>query len=870
MFKKKPRRNFRQRKQSSSEDEDLPENGGEGDEPEEAKPVINKPPKAAQSRGISCSSKREATPPQADSSDGEAAAEALQVTEDRAEGDKDGTKTTKSSILSFTDDKEAEESTFKLKRSSDKAVLFQVRKKEAPPAKTSLSKASGGGGAPSSVSPRHDDSSEASPYSQHGDDNNDDDDDISSNEDDSDSDGGYAISAASGSNSDSSCSATKPTVIPKAEEIHAARRQRRAARAQKEFIPLGRDGRSSAGSTPDHYSRDDEEDRVENDDDAEPDDHERRIEFAPRMKSIRERIAEKLGGSDGSLSGTDEEEQELWEQTQIGKGVKRRPGEQSPSGSESSSYSSSRPERGGHKKRSTDAKIPKTLPPVSVSVVKKRITKKLDSLREVYRARQAELRRMEGDAENAKCSLELLEESSSEGQLSFYRTMILYIHNLVECLQEKIVEINALELEMHTLLSDQMEALLAQRRKRIKEEADRLQQLSYNTEEQAASSAQGTDIQCEMDSAINPEEDFYFPEDAEPSAEEVEQLQKRIADIQSRSQAVFADVQDDFCDVKKILSRFEEWRRSYSESYHNAYISLCLPKLLNPIIRHQLLMWNPLKDVGGEFENLPWFTAVETFCHGHGHEELEHTDRQTLSNVVEKTLLPKMTSYVELVWDPLSHQQSTCLSAVCHRLKDDYSIFEGEQSKPVKGFIEAVVRRLRSCVDEDVFIPLYPKKLLEDRLSPQRRFRDEQFWMAVKLLRNMGKWDLLLPESVLKELMLDKLLNRYLMITLSSETLSSSVVSAHREIAGCLPGSWFEGESICLPQLQNFRNNIVQKVHSLCKQQPLKAPGTRSAVVEELTVLSRLRYYDSIMALTGKYHFEDVVYSHQLLNRERE
>lgn len=35
-----------------------------------------------------------------------------------------------------------------------------------------------------------------------------------------------------------------------------------------------------------------------------------------------------LGGSEGSVSGTDEEEQELWEETQIGKGVKRQPGEQ--------------------------------------------------------------------------------------------------------------------------------------------------------------------------------------------------------------------------------------------------------------------------------------------------------------------------------------------------------------------------------------------------------------------------------------------------------------------------------------------------------------------------------------------------------------
>lgn len=68
-----------------------------------------------------------------------------------------------------------------------------------------------------------------------------------------------------------------------------------------------------------------------------------------------------------------------------------------------------------------------------------------------------------------------------------------------------------------------------------------------------------------------------------------------VDEILSRSQALFSDVQDEFCDVKKILSRFEEWRGSYSDSYHSAYISLCLPKLLNPIIRHQLLAWNPLK-----------------------------------------------------------------------------------------------------------------------------------------------------------------------------------------------------------------------------------------------------------------------------------
>lgn len=87
--------------------------------------------------------------------------------------------------------------------------------------------------------------------------------------------------------------------IPSAEEIKAARRQRRTARTQKEFISMRGDGQSSAGSTPDHYSREDEDDRVDgDDDDDEPDDHEKRIEFAPRLKSIRERIVEKLGMSE--------------------------------------------------------------------------------------------------------------------------------------------------------------------------------------------------------------------------------------------------------------------------------------------------------------------------------------------------------------------------------------------------------------------------------------------------------------------------------------------------------------------------------------------------------------------------------------------
>lgn len=501
------------------------------------------------------------------------------------------------------------------------------------------------------------------------------------------------------------------------------------------------------------------------------------------------------------------------------------------------------------------------LPSISVSMIKKRITVKLDSLKEVHRARQAEYRQMEGDIENARCSAENLEESSSETELRFYRDMTLYTHNLVECLREKIVEINSLELEVHMLLSDQMEAQFSQRRQKVKEQAEHLQQLSYKTDEQAGN---GKEIIDDPAPSVKIEEHFYMPEDIQPSPEEEELCRKQIEEILLRSKTVFSDVKDDFYDVKKILSRFEEWRGSFSDSYHNAYISLCLPKLLHPIIRHQLLSWNPLKDTSEDFENMPWFTALETFCHGHGHEELEHTDRQSLTNVIEKTLFPKLTAYVEMLWDPVSLHQTVRLTDVCHKLKEDYSIFEGEPSKPVKAFIDAVANRLRDYVDEDIFIPIYPKRLLEDFSTPQCRFRDQQFRTAVKLLCIMGKWDLVLPEFVLKELMLDKLLNRYIMIALSNCT--QNTIEVCKKITESLPTSWCSEENTCLPRLQTFRNYLVQMVHSFCKEQSPKEPSTKSTVIEVLKILSRIRCYDSIMAIAQKYHYEDAIYAHQLLN----
>lgn len=65
--------------------------------------------------------------------------------------------------------------------------------------------------------------------------------------------------------------------------------------------------------------------------------------------------------------------------------------------------------------------------------------------------------------------------------------------------------------------------------------------------------------------------------------------------IVAESKKVFEDVIEDFHSLDYIKCHFEVWRRDYAECYREAYIGLCLPKLFNPLVRLELIAWNPLE-----------------------------------------------------------------------------------------------------------------------------------------------------------------------------------------------------------------------------------------------------------------------------------
>ncbi|XP_035256505.1 GC-rich sequence DNA-binding factor 2 isoform X1 [Anguilla anguilla] len=739
MFSKKPRRNFRTRRDESSEEEEQKTNEGEENSIKPA-PVLRRS-KLPQSRGISCSSKPEVA-----------------------------TDETKSQTT-------AEDSNDKNKAVTDGELFQRAEKKE------------------------------------------------------------------NLKNDALNSSDVKEGGIPDAKLIRAALRRRREARARKDYIPLARE-REGSHSSEEESERDGADD--DDDDDDEDDDHERRIQFAPKIKTLRERVAEEMGGSDSEEDGTDsqeDEDQTMWEEQQIRKGVRV--------------YKHSSQDTVRQKKKYN---IPESLPQISIDVIKKRVSAKLETLRQVSRRSVMDLQRVQLDMDSAKATLEQLESGSSHEQHRFYKGMGLYTQNLLECLGEKVVEINAVELDMHTLLIDQAEVLLSRRRESVREVSTRLQLLAYGTD--PSDNGHGDKAQLEVreqsQSCETADAEYEnLPADDEPLPEEAAELCRKRDEILTKAENIFADVHKEFSDVKNILCKFNEWRFLFSESYDNAYISLCIPKLLAPLVRQQLIGWNPLNPDCKDIEAFPWYSAVEDFCLRKGCNEAENTDISVLKSIIEKSILPKIQGFVELIWDPLSTGQSQCLAGLCRTLLDDYKMLSGEQSKPVKALLEAVAVRLRSAVDVDVFIPLYPKRFLDDASSPQFQFRDKQFYSAVKLLYNITLWHGLVPEDVLIELGLTKLLSRYLMITLRSAPCERHSVEKCKKVAVCFPKSWFDdvdaGASI--PELRMFSEHLHQTAHALCKKNPLTAI-TREIVTDLLILLRNMKALDSVTDIVETYHFE--------------
>jgi GC-rich sequence DNA-binding factor len=71
--------------------------------------------------------------------------------------------------------------------------------------------------------------------------------------------------------------------------------------------------------------------------------------------------------------------------------------------------------------------------------------------------------------------------------------------------------------------------------------------------------------------------------------------QPNLDSVLEQAKTVLIDTADEFCKVEHIVNHFADWCTADEKSFEDAYISLCIPKLISPFIRLDLLGWDPLR-----------------------------------------------------------------------------------------------------------------------------------------------------------------------------------------------------------------------------------------------------------------------------------
>ncbi|XP_069350500.1 intron Large complex component GCFC2 isoform X2 [Eulemur rufifrons] len=596
--------------------------------------------------------------------------------------------------------------------------------------------------------------------------------------------------------------------IPDAAFIQAARRKRELARAQGDYISLD-------------------------------------VKHPTTISASRNETSEE---------SQEDESQDIWEHQQMKKAVKII--EERDIGIPRSSRSQT--------VRKFDTSI--SFSPVNLEIIKKQLNTRLTLLQDTHRSHLREYEKCMQDVKSSQSTIQHLESSSNHTlNYKFYKSMKIYVENVIDCLNEKIISIQEIESSMHALLLKQAMTFMKRRQDELKHESTYLQQLSCK-EETSTNGSLAVDEktqwileeiesrrtqrrQARVLSGICNHQEGTSSDD-ELSSAEMTDFQKSQDAIVQNQKKVFEDVHHDFCNIQNILLKFQQWREKFPDSYYEAFISLCIPKLLNPLVRLQLIHWNPLKLDSIDLKQMPWFTSVEEFMEDSKKED--SSDKKILSAVINKTVIPRLTDFVEFIWDPLSTSQTTSLITHCRVILEEHSTYENEVSKSKQDLFKSIVSRMKKAIEDDVFIPLYPKSAIENKTSPHSKFQERQFWSGLKLFSNILLWNGLLPDDTLRELGLVKLLNRYLIIALQNAIPGPDAVKKCKQIAACLPEKWFENSAMrtSIPQLENFIQFLLQSAHKLSRSE------FRDEVKEIILILVKIKALNQAESFIEEYHLD--------------
>ncbi|CAI5462014.1 unnamed protein product, partial [Closterium sp. Yama58-4] len=284
-------------------------------------------------------------------------------------------------------------------------------------------------------------------------------------------------------------------------------------------------------------------------------------------------------------------------------------------------------------------------------------------------------------------------------------------------------------------------------------------------------------------------------------------LQKRSGrqEILTAADAVFADAAEEYSRIERVKERMERWKQQHPAAYRDAYASMSAPALFAPLVRLELLRWDPLFG-GGAFDSMHWYSVL--FDYGlptDGSEPApDDPDTNLVPRLVEKVGLPILHHALQHCWDPLDRAATNRAATAV----EEVLVYVEAGAPAVVEMVKAVEGRMESAVAE-MQLPAWPPPILAACPSAAR-FAAQRFGQALRLIHNLGRMRDVVSQQLLDRLVLQSLLANQLLPHLRAlaPVLHDAVPRTERLVCVLCDGKWAgTGSGSALPPSAEPRNS---------------------------------------------------------------
>lgn len=381
-----------------------------------------------------------------------------------------------------------------------------------------------------------------------------------------------------------------------------------------------------------------------------------------------------------------------------------------------------------HKSRRTENQSTKLVALKTPEEIIASMMKRYDEIKALHDKHKIELTQLDDNVELLEAQKESCEKKTKDlaDRHEFYQQIRGYLADLADCFNEKLPLIKALEARTLSAYAKLAKFLIERRRQDIRDQAKEAAEINkpgshrkLDAEEQnrtkRAAEREGRRTRRRRERERDGTHDTHM--DGMSSDDEVSDLtlaqhQEVLNDLSQEAGTIFEDVNEYFCELRLILDQLEEWKRRYPDTYSDTFIQLCIPRICAPILKIQMIMWNPLIESCPDIEEMPWFgDCIMYAVNDDENEEMlkDDLDSRLIPTIVEKVILPKLNDLIQECWDPLSTTETLRLVKLIRKLGHDYPSIR-PNSNTLRTLFSSINYKLKIAIESDVFIPLFPNQ----------------------------------------------------------------------------------------------------------------------------------------------------------------